>query len=390
MSTSTPQRAKNVLLLFGWLDNECLAGTAEYALEAGWHLTTDMVRHGRIVGPWQGDGILSLLGGNDEMREFLELYPDLPKVDMGSTFPDLDLPRVKVDNQKNGEMAAEFFLSKGFRSFAVARMYNSNTESARLDAFSRALAREGYATTDITPPEEKSAIAGHWELEREWFSEKLHALKHPAAVFVNYPSLGRELVETALEAGLAVPDTISVLCGEDDPLMCPRTTVPLSAIDIQMREVGYRAAERLDEIMAGKAPAESLLLAPKAVVERRSTDTFSIRHPMVRKAMDYIVENFHRPIGVKDILKVVPMSRMGLYKVFQDELRRTPSQEIRNRRLALTCRLLRETNDSLTDIAHQVGYSNGIALTAPFQKRFGLPPHRWRMAQTSQPTRNLR
>ncbi len=384
MPTMTSNHAKNVLLLFGWLDMECLAGAAEYALEAGWHLTTDMVRHGRIVGPWQGDGILSLLGGNDEMCEFIERYPDLPKVDMGSTFPNLDLPRVKVDNTKNGEIAAEFFLSKGFRNFAIARMYDSNTERARLDAFAAALKSEGYDTTDLTPPPEKSATAGHWEETREWFADKLRTLDKPTAVFVNYPSLGRELVEAALEAGLTVPDEVSVLCGEDDPLMCPRTTVPLSAIDIQMREVGYRAAQRLDELMHGNTSTESLLLPPGAVVERRSTDTFSIRHPMVRRAMDYIADNFHRPISVKDILSVVPLSRMGLYKIFQNELRRTPSEEIRNRRLALAAKLLRDTDDSLTDIAHQVGYSNGIALTAPFRKRFGLPPHRWRMEQAKQ------
>ena len=94
-------------------------GISRYAREYGWHLNTFMAYSGKVPYGWQGDGIISFTGFRDDLAEFIRQAP-FPKVEISQVREDLDVPKVACDNHRIGQMAAEYFLDRYFKNFAVA------------------------------------------------------------------------------------------------------------------------------------------------------------------------------------------------------------------------------------------------------------------------------
>ena len=66
----------------------------------------------------------------------------------------------------------------------------------------------------------------------------------------------------------------------------------------------YEACRMLDQAMDGKEMEPGLTPFPTAgVVTRRSTDVVATDHPEVAKAVAFIAENYHKPIGVDDVVE---------------------------------------------------------------------------------------
>ena len=63
---------------------------------------------------------------------------------------------------------------------------------------------------------------------------------------------------------------------------------------------------------------------------------------------------------------------------FRYELGTPVQQEIIRQRLALACRLLKETSDSAAEIAGAAGFSNPQYFSKVFTEAFGTTPDVWR------------
>jgi len=96
----------------------------------------------------------------------------------------------------------------------------------------------------------------------------------------------------------------------------------------------------------------------------------------LRKALDYIDRNLDRTIRFADIAAECRVSAKTLQNAFRKYRDATPSEEIRERRLARADEPLRTTGLRIGDIAARVGYSSGSNLTRDYGKRFGAPPSR--------------
>ena len=69
-----------------------------------------------------------------------------------------------------------------------------------------------------------------------------------------------------------------------------------------MEELGFEAAALLDRLMRGeKAPKQPILISPRGLVVRRSTDVLAINHEPCRRAMRFLQLNLMRNIGVEDV-----------------------------------------------------------------------------------------
>ena len=72
---------------------------------------------------------------------------------------------------------------------------------------------------------------------------------------------------------------------------------PLSSVDINGEQIGYEAARLVDRMIHGaKPPSKPILIAPRRVVIRQSSDSIAIDDPDIAAAMRFIRDHAGEPI----------------------------------------------------------------------------------------------
>ena len=105
----------------------------------------------------------------------------------------------------------------------------------------------------------------------------------------------------------------------------------------QMMQI-YESRGSLPHQAARMTGALYLLFA--ALIADRRTSAPGAMATCVRRACDYIANNFALPITVADIASHVGLSRSRLYRLFMAELGASPSQALTQARIRQACALL--------------------------------------------------
>jgi YesN/AraC family two-component response regulator len=100
---------------------------------------------------------------------------------------------------------------------------------------------------------------------------------------------------------------------------------------------------------------------------------------LVRRAMVYIHEHFTDPLGREEIADQIGISPDYLTDCFRQELGITPITYIRRYRIRQACELLRNTDQSITQIAMNVGFSESAHFSHTFLREMGLTPRAYRI-----------
>jgi len=192
--------------------------------------------------------------------------------------------------------------------------------------------------------------------------------------------MAARVLRACLHLEIAVPEEIAIVGVGDMPEFCLDLPIALSSMAVPWEQIGYEAGAWLDRLMNGSAepPAEPVLLAPRGVTVRRSSDVYAVPDKRLADALRYIRANACERIGVSDVLKKVPMGRRVLERKFRELLKRSPHEEILRVRLNKAASMLIHTNDTLEAIASECGFSTVARLSVEFKKRFGSPPGAYR------------
>lgn len=95
----------------------------------------------------------------------------------------------------------------------------------------------------------------------------------------------------------------------------------------------------------------------------------------VRRALDYIAENAHRPITVDDIAAAVHMSTRGLQYAFRRALDMTPAECLRQARLDGAHRELRSgASSGVAAVARRWGFAHPSRFAVAYRDAFGVLP----------------
>lgn len=330
--------------------------------------------HGLLIGPVSRPGDALAAIRSVEKRA----------VSIGTRFGDDSgeavLPSVESDDIQVGEMAAAHFLEKGFRHFAFLGI-DAWWSHGRLVGFERALARDGYEPARLVPPSGTQRTTGAWPLPHygEEVLDWLRPLPRPLAMFACNDLRGRAVAELCRSNGLRVPEDVAILGVDNDDLECELSHPPLSSVAVAWRRLGFEGARLLDRLLNGEPVAsEPLRLAPESVVVRPSTDTSAIRDPDVAAAARFIRQNAHRPIGVADLLRVVPAARRSLEKRFRAALGRSPLEEIRRVRIERAKQLLSQTDAPMPHVATESGFASAAWFSRAFHDLAGETPTQYR------------
>ncbi|MGG1534385.1 helix-turn-helix transcriptional regulator [Brevibacillus agri] len=101
-------------------------------------------------------------------------------------------------------------------------------------------------------------------------------------------------------------------------------------------------------------------------------------HPSLRKAMDYIHDDFSKELDLDTLSQASGISKFYLIRLFKEYVGQTPSQYIADYRLRQAERLLRKTPNEVTDIAFEVGFGSLSTFERLFKKKYGMTASEFR------------
>jgi LacI family transcriptional regulator len=137
----------------------------------------------------------------------------------------------------------------------------------------------------------------------------------------------------------------------------------------------------LDRLMSGRKvrpDCKPILIPPRGVVTRRSTDITVTPDTVVADALRFIRDHAFKPITVDDVVQELSVSRAMLYRRFQKAIGRSPHEHILRIRLERVRQLLMQTSLPVWRIAAVTGFEHTEYLVAAFRREVGMTPGQYR------------
>jgi LacI family transcriptional regulator len=302
----------------------------------------------------------------------------VPVIDLNDRHGYLGVPRVSSDMAAIGRMAVEHLLERGFRHIAFSGYKNEVWSAERLAGVQEALISRGKICGIYESPFQLRRQQG-WQEERAKICAWLETLPRPLGIVACNDVRGYGVLDACRSLDIAVPEEVAVVGVDNAETFCDLCDPPLSSVVPNADRIGYEAASLLNRLMAGESMgAINLLVPPREVKTRQSSDVLAVADPGIAMALRFIRENACDGIGVSDVVRHAALSRSALERGFRAYLGHSPQQEIRSVRLKRVQQLLAETDWPLTRIAEVSGFEYANYLMVRFKDAFGQTPSQWR------------
>jgi len=295
---------------------------------------------------------------------------------------------VLCDDHAVAERAAEFFLSRGYESFAFAGLSDTPTgdpdmfnSQNRETGFRRRVEKSGKAFSSY---HEKLPPGGCHYTGSEALGNWLRALPKPCALLACSDTLAQSVLDECRKRRIGVPQQIAVLGIDNEPSVCENTKPSLSSIEPDFFGGGYRAAKMLDAIMRDKPPSRPAIhritYGLVRLSERMSTSNTTGLRLRTARALETIRNRALSGLSAKQLADEMGLTTRSLELAFRSASQGTVRDAILNVRLAEAERLVKHTRLCADEIAKRCGFRTGSALKAIFKKRFGASIRAWRQS----------
>jgi LacI family transcriptional regulator len=309
----------------------------------------------------------------------------IPLVDLNDTAPFAGVPKIRPDNVAVGHLAAEHLLERGFKRFGFTGFSNDGWSCERRDGYVEALNLAGKECSvyDVHYPGDSTP---GWATEQiSGLTDWITRLRKPVGVLACFDFRAQQILVAAQENGILVPEEVAVIGVNNDLIRCELSFPPLSSVAPNAFQSGYRAAETLADLLAGRKPATlDERIEPLGVVARPSTDVLAIDDKMLVSAISFIRLNAFRGISVSRVVQHAYSSRSQLEKKFRRHLGHSPQAEIRRVQVEKIKQLLLETDFPLKKIAELAGFEHVEYMCVVFKRLAGESPgsHRKKVQAT--------
>ncbi|MCE9563683.1 MAG: DNA-binding transcriptional regulator [Planctomycetes bacterium] len=378
MSLSRPNKVALIFPLRPGPWPEIVRGVYRYAAkqDPSWQLALHTHDNSSVALAGNPDGVIAMIR-TPQTADALAAWGG-PVVDTGADLKTHPFPRVLLDSEEIGRLAAEHLLRLGPRRFAFVGNCESLAGDRLRAGFTARLGEAGQGC-ETPPPGAFDDPYSERPTSRVEAATWLSGLQRPAAVFASHDALAHRLIEVCGSAELRVPQDVAILGLLNDEFLCLTSQPPLSSISVPLAGMGYEAAQVLRGLMAGGCPPTSpLVLPPGEVVARRSTDGGAVADPQLSSALCYIHDHLDEPIGVDDIAQAGGVSRSSLERRFRSSLGRGPLAELIRLRLEYAKRMLIESTLSVKQIAAAAGFHDTRHLSVTFRAKIGMSPIEYR------------
>lgn len=282
---------------------------------------------------------------------------------------------VDIDDFSIGKIAGEHLKLMGYQNFAFVGKADAHYAKQRLAGFCSVVGE----------------VPVYWEEFRDWRqydeywrepdSGMMRWLKErvkPVGIFTAHDPTGRHVLEAAAQAGLEVPFAVGVISANDDEMVCEMARPALSSIQLPWRLLAAEVVKMLEAIWAGAAPSSPVLIQPLEVAARGSSSYETMSDPVVRRAMQLLVDQVSTLISVEEWAAKTGVSRRVLERRFIRSLGKPPNALLQHERVKRAKKLLSSSDLPISLVAERCGYQSSERLAVNFRAVAGMTPSSYR------------
>ncbi len=221
----------------------------------------------------QADGIL-LLSADDHTCDYVAKYLSaVPLVLLEDSLPESYVGRcsaVSLDSDAAGRLGVNYLCSLGHKNICyLGHRPGNSTHEQRFLGAQRAAAEQDVTLSVLNNPLNTSTVEAGYAIAKEYFAQPFAA----TAIFAANDSLALGVMEAAEEAGIRIPEELSLL-GFDNTAYAALPHIKLTTIDHRKQPLAEQAVDLLLQIIGSDKTAADIaythaILQPE-IVERRT------------------------------------------------------------------------------------------------------------------------
>ena len=275
-----------------------------------------------------------------------------------------------------GEMAADYFMSLGYSSFAFYGVKETIWSRERYAGFRNRLSAAGYHIQSFF---EQIPNYDSWSLDNDKMVAWLRQLPPKTALFACDDYYALIVSDACRSHDIRIPEDIAILGVDNDEMICNISTPPLSSIIIDAEDGGYKAGTMLENMIEGQIsyPA-NIIVPPVHVITRGSTSSYAMKDKYIMQVVEYIANNYNSEISVPDLLELIPMSRRQFEIKFKENTGMSVYRYILNYRVDKLAEKLLSSDRKIEDLAVDCGFFDSKNVSRTFQKIKGMTPSEFR------------
>ena len=267
-----------------------------------------------------------------------------------------------------GRKIARHAHTYGYRSFLCVGKAGLPWEKTQFNAFENELAKFDCNTRRLDAPFSTAKLLA-----------ALKSLPPHAAVFAADDHVAVDILAIARRNGFDVPHQFGIIGVGNYQLRCDNSHPPLTSLELRFAHGGYLAAQRLKTLLHGGLVPKVSFILPGSVCDRQSLPPIHAPRSLATDlAIAFIGQNAQKPIEVQDVVAAADVSRRSLENLFRRELSASIAEKIRDARLELLSRKIKDVDANLSDVCHACGWSHAAHAMRLFKRRFGVTMSEYR------------
>ncbi|MBB2742928.1 UNVERIFIED_ORG: DNA-binding LacI/PurR family transcriptional regulator [Microbispora rosea subsp. rosea] len=189
----------------------------------------------------------------------------IPAVLVGRPRPDTDMPAVWTDDAAAVVSAVDYLVALGHRRVArVAGLSALEHTQVRIAAFRQAVLGHGLGEPQVVETDYT------WEEGMRATRTLLSRRDRPTAIMFDNDVMATAALNVAQEMGVAVPDELSIVAGDDSQL-CVMVRPALTALSWDIQAYGVQTARVLADTIDDRSPGSRQVSTARLVVRSSTT-----------------------------------------------------------------------------------------------------------------------
>ena len=266
------------------------------------------------------------------------------------------------------------------RGFGMARDTSSTAPPACMGIFRTQLPAARHFASSFFFNRQMSERSFSGRKQKEWLTEG-NVVIMPANVphqdIWDKPGAFTLLILDPLRVTQVVQDTVDAARLEIVPRFAMREgLIQQIAIALEVELTSGGSGINLYPDTLAAALSAHLLRNHSSLVRLREAASYA--RGCMRRAVDFVSDNFHQNLKLAGIAAVAHLSKYHFARTFKQVMGVAPHQFLIERRIEHAQALLRTTALSVEEIARRAGFSNQSHFTAHFKKVVGATPRVYR------------
>lgn len=362
-----------------------LKGISKYSAEHGpWSYCRMPLYYRETIGikgildwakDWGAHGIIGQLYNEMDLKLIIDSNIPVIAQDFKERFS--ELPNITGAYHEAGQMGAEYFLKKGFKNFAFYGFNDIVWSRERAEGFEKKINSIGYKVNYFE--HRKSRSTDLWYYKSNSLSKWLISLPKPIALMTCDDNQGLHITEACKQNKIRIPEEVAVLGVDNDEMLCDLSDPPLSSIGLDIEKGGYDTAKLMEHmIQNGTEHYYDILVKPTQIITRQSTDIYATNDDYIASTLKYIHKNIEKNLQVDEVVRQVPLSRRSLEKRFLQITGYPIYKYIFNLRIEKFTQKLLETDQTVFEIALDLGLNDSKNIARQFKQVKGCNPIEYR------------